>query len=215
MLRNSFLAAAVAIAGLAACHRGATADVSAEEAATRPLAGYAALHLVVAPTAHVRSADSLAWVEQLGGVRAAARRLDTAIVAAFDSRGVASRWIFPSALARAYERNRAYASDPYQLVVEGIRGPAFKAGDKYGEPLSSQLRTMIALQDDARYVVLPADLHFERAGGAQRAVLRVALLDPRTAEARWVADVKSAPAASAAAALASVATRLADLFVAP
>jgi len=101
------------------------------------------------------------------------------------------------------------------LTVEQIRTPAFKTGQRYGEPLSSQLRTMIALHEDTRFVLLPVDLRFERAAPGARAVVKLALLDPRFAEARWVGDVSGAPAGTARAAVASVATRIADLFVAP
>jgi hypothetical protein len=84
---------------------------------------------------------------------------------------------------------------------------------------------MIALHEDARFVLIPVDLHFEpetsgagRAGGSGavgRAVLRVAVLDPRFAEAKWVGEVKGDAAPTAAQALSSVASRVADLFVAP
>lgn len=171
--------------------------------------------MIVTPTARVRAADSLGWVQQLGGVRVIALRLDTAIVAVLDARGLASRWILPADLARSYERNRTYATDPYQLVVEQLRSPRFSAGQKYGEPLSSQLRTMIALHEDARLVLLPVELRFERDGSAGRAILRTVVLDPRYAEARFVADVKGDTSSVPARALATVALRLADLFVAP
>ena len=207
----------VGLAALASCGHGAKTGVTPESAAP-PLAGYAALRLIVAPAAHVRAADSLGWVQLMGGPRGAARKLDTALAAAFDARGMTQRWIFPAELARTYERNRSYASDPYQLMVEALRRPGFRAGEKYGEPLSSQLRTMIALQEDARYVILPVELRFDRegaAGSGQRAVIRVALLDPRAADAKFVADVKGDVATAASAALTSVAGRLADLFAAP
>lgn len=213
MLRTFHLLV-VALAAVASCSQAAKTGVTAESAAP-PLAGYAALRLIVAPAAHVRAADSLGWVPLMGGPRGAARKLDTALAAAFDARGMTQRWIFPAELARAYERNRAYASDPYQLMVEGLRRPSFRAGEKYGEPLSSQLRTMIALQEDARYVVLPVDLRFDREGSGARATVRVVLLDPRTAEAKFVADVRGDVATTASAALTSVAGRLADLFAAP
>src|SRR5207247_1362658 len=66
-----------------------------------------------------------------------------------------------------------------------------------------------------RYVWLPVELRFEGQGTSGRAVLRLALLDPRAAEAKWVGDVQGDGAASAALAMQSVATRLASLFVAP
>jgi hypothetical protein len=78
---------------------------------------------------------------------------------------------------------------------------------------------MIALHEDTRFVLIPVDLHFEPAGGAGsivgRAVLRVAVLDPRFAEAKWVGELKGGAAATAPQALSSVAARFADLFVAP
>ena len=197
---------------LASCHKAADTQ---PEVAERPLAVFAAQRVVVAPTTHVRVADSLGWVPQLSVAKSIARRLDTNLVAVLEARGVGSRWIFPAELTRAFERNRTYAPDPYQLVVDQVRGPRFKAGERYGEPLSSQLRTMIALQEDARFVLLPADLRFERQGTAGRAVLRVVLLDPRFAEAKWVGDVKGDAAGTAGQALSSLATRVADLFVAP
>jgi hypothetical protein len=200
------------LVALASCHHAAQTP---PEAAERPLGVYAAQRVVVAPTAHVRVADSLGWVQQLSGAKGVARRLDSNIVAVLGVRGLGARWIFPAELTRAYERNRTYATDPYQLVVEQVRGPKFKTGERYGEPLSSQLRTMIALHEDARFVLLPADLRFERDGTAGRAVLRVALLDPRFAEARWVGDVRGDAAGSVAQALSTLATRVADLFVAP
>lgn len=200
---------------VASCHRPAETP---QGEVPRPLAGFAAQRVAVTPTAHVRAADSLGWVQQLSGARSVARQLDTNIVAVLDARGLARRWVMPAELAKAYERNRSYATDPYQLVVEQLRSPRMKPGERYGEPLSSQLRTMIALQEDTRFVLLPVDLRFERAAdaaGQGRAVLRVALLDPRFAEARWIGDVTGNAAATPALALSSVAAHLADLFVAP
>jgi len=182
----------------------------------RPLAGFATQRLIVAPASHVR-ADSLGWVQQAGGVRGMARRLDSVLATQLDGRGLAQRWILPAELVRTFERNRSYATDPYQLSVEPLRLPSFKTGEKYGEPLSSQLRTMIALEEDTRYVLMPIELRFDRAPGAmaQRGSLRLALLDPRLAEARWVADVRSDAVSDARVALEMLATRVADLFVAP
>lgn len=217
MQRTSRVRATVALILLASCNRAAKTGTPDPVEAGRPLAVFATQRIVVTPTARVRAADSLGWVQQLGGVRAVARRLDTAIVAVLDARGLASRWILPAELARSYERNRTYATDPYQLVVEELRSPRFAARQKYGEPLSSQLRTMIALHEDARLVMLPVELRFERegAGTAGRGVLRMVIVDPRFAEARFVADVKGDTSSVPARALATVASRLADLFVAP
>lgn len=177
-----------------------------------------AQRLIIAPTAGTRGDTVLRWSEQLGGAASVGQRLDTSIVRAFATRGVSTQWIWPADLVRSYERNRTYGVNPYRLGVTVLGAPGFKAGDKYAEPLSSQLRTMIAMHEDARLVLIPVELRFERdgtSGGVGRAVLRTAILDPRFAEARWVGDVKSDTASEPQRALASLATRLTDLFVAP
>ena len=205
----------VALLLAASCHRPQPETPPAAEP-SRPLAMFAAQKLVVTPTERVRP-DSLGWVQQLGGFRVAALRLDSAIVNVLEERGLASRWILPAALVRSYERNRTYAADPYQLVVEQLRMPSFKAAQKYGEPLSTQLRTMVALLEDARHVLIPVELRFEREGttAAGRAILRTAIVDPRYAEARFVADIRGDTSSVPARAIATVASRLVDLFVAP
>jgi hypothetical protein len=177
-----------------------------------------AQRLIIAPTAGTRSDTVLRWSELLGESASLGQRLDTNIARAFATRGVTSQWIWPADLVRSYERNRTYGVNPYRLAVTVVGAPGFKAGDKYAEPLSSQLRTIIAMHDDARLVLIPLELRFEReglAGSVGRAVLRTMILDPRFAEARWVGDVKSDATSEPQRALASLANRLADLFIAP
>jgi hypothetical protein len=204
------------LVGSAACHRSAKTASPPPDAVLPALSVFASQRLIVTPTASVRAADSLGWVRQLAGARETGRRLDTSIVAALDARGLATRWILPPELVRAYQRNRMYAADPYSLIVDQVRAARFKTGDRYGEPLSSQLRTMIALHEDTRFVLLPVELRFERQGATTgRAALRLALLDPRSAEAKWIGEVKGDAAGTAALAVASVAAHLANLFVAP
>lgn len=196
---------------MASCGRKAQ---NAPEPAGPPLAAFAAQRVVLAPVAIVR-ADTSGLAQALGGTRVTGRRLDSAIVAALQDRGAARNWILPADLARAYERNRTYAADPYQLAVEPLRSRKFVAGERYGEPLSTQLRTMIALHEDARMVLLPVEVRLERVGAAARGVLKAVLLDPRLAQAAWVGDIRGDPAPTAAAAIANVAARVADLFAAP
>jgi hypothetical protein len=53
---------------------------------------------------------------------------------------------------------------------------------------------MIALHENARAVLLPIELRLDRADAAStaaRATLKLALIDPRFAEAKWVGMVKS------------------------
>lgn len=203
----------LAAAPIAACSRGPR--ISTPLPGERPLASYATQRVALVPVASARF-DTLGWVTQLGGATAAARRLDSTIARQLAARGVGSRWLLPGELWRAYERNRSYATDPYQLTVTALRSPTFVAASRYGEPLASQLRTMIALHDDTRVVLVPVEVRFERVGAAVgRAILRTTLLDARLTEARWVGDVQGDTSSIPTRALDSVAARLADLFLAP
>lgn len=193
----------------AACGRGASPGAAP---APQPLAAYAVQRLILTPAGFVRS-DTSAW-SRLGGP-VTSRSLDSALVAELTVRGLAQNWILPSALAATYERNRSYAADPYRLALLPLRSPEFVAASRFAEPLSSQLRTMIALHEDARYVLVPVELRFEPAGATARAVLKMALVDPRFAHANWVGTVEGNAAATPALALRNVAAKVADLFLAP
>lgn len=203
-----FLAATL----IAACNRGPRVDVP--EPGARPLAAYGTQPTALVPVGGARF-DSLGWVSQLGGAAVVARRVDTLIATALSMRGVGQSWILPAELVRSYERNRNYATDPYRLTVTPLGAPTFVAGSQYGEPLSSQLRTTIALHDDIRVVLVPVEIRFERVGSGGRAILRTVLLDARLAQARWVGDVQSDIVSAPQGALESVAARFADLFLAP
>ena len=158
--------------------------------------------------------DTLGWSQQLGGPVVAGRALDSALASALYERGVSKQWVLPPDLVRSYERNRSYATSPYELTTNGLRAVNFQAASRYGEPLASQLRTMIALHESVRMVLLPVELRFEREGRAGRAILRAVLLDARAADARWVGEIRGDTSSVPRRALDSVAGRFADLFVA-
>ena len=126
--------------------------------------------------------------------------------------------MFASDLAASYRRNPGYATDPYALAEQPLLAESFAAGSRLPEPLASQLRTMIALQDGARLVLLPLDLSFWPVPGAPndaRARLKVALVDPRFSEAVWVGVVTSDTASADPRVLASaIAAHLVDLVAA-
>ena len=196
------------VLALAACNRG---GANTEPGAAPALASYATQRLVVTPTARVRAPDSTYLAQALGGARGVGRALDDAIAARLRELDVARHWFLPADVQRAFERNRTYAADPYQLAVEPIRSGDFEAGKKYGEPLASQLRTMVALQEEARYLVLPIELRVEDA----RVTLRVALLDPRAADAKWVGTIETDAGVAPARSLTQLAERFVNLFFAP
>jgi hypothetical protein len=198
---------AVALA-VSACGRGTSSE---PKPVSQPLAAYAVQKLTLTPAAFLR-ADTSSWWRQ-GAV--SARSMDSALVTALRGRDIAQNWLLPSALVTAYERNRTYAADPYRLALQPLRAAEFVSLSRFGEPLSTQLRTMIALHEDARLVLVPVELRFEPAGGTARGVLKLALLDPRFAQAVWVGTVEGDAAPTPALAVASVATKVADLFIAP
>ncbi len=201
---------------LVACGRKATVGNPAQpspQAMQTPLVVYATQHIALTPTSIVRT-DSLGWTSRLGGPIVAGRALDSALATALYERGVSKQWVMPADLVRSYERNRSYATSPYELTTSGLRAVNFQATSRYGEPLSSQLRTMIALHESVRLVLLPVELRFEKDGKAGRAVLRAVLLDARASDARWVGEVRGDTSSVPRRALDSVAGRFADLFVA-
>ncbi|HVZ78283.1 MAG TPA: hypothetical protein VG818_09915 [Gemmatimonadaceae bacterium] len=191
----------------------AAAPVPAEQA--RPLASLAAQRVVVTPVFSVRRDDALGWGAAIARPRATMRALDSAIVAEFDERGMRRRWYFAPDLDRSYQVNPTYSPDPYDLAESGLRN-GLPPGERYGEPLATQLRTLIALHDDARLVLMPVEVRFEKDGAQGRAVLRLVLVDARLVESRWTGEVRSDPApAFGPAVLASLASHFADMVASP
>ena len=183
---------------LAGCGGGtaATTPTTAPAPERHPLAMLAATGAIVAPTSAIRIAPELIWAAQQSAPRDLLRALDDAIAAVIAERGLKTNWVMPADLALSYKRNPTYATDPYALAEESLRSPGFTVGTRLTEPLASQLRTMIALHENARAVLLPIELRFERSdatssAGTARATLRLALVDPRFSEARWVGTVNS------------------------
>ena len=209
---TTLLAPAIVVA----CGRSAAVESPAQpgpQAVNASLIAFATQRIAFAPTSIVR-ADSLGWTQRLGGALAAGRVLDSAIASALYERAVSRQWFMPADLMRSYERNRSYATNPYELTTTMLRAANFQAASRYGEPLSSQLRTLIALHESARMVLIPVELRFEKEGNAGRAILRSVLLDARAAEARWVGEVRGDTSSMPRRALDNVAARFADLFVA-
>ena len=182
----------------------------------RPFAALAEQRVIVTPTSRLSESDPMGWMVQIPRSREYLRALDDAIAAELTTRGLKSQWVFPPDLVRAMRRNPTYAVDPYALAAGPLRAPNLTAGGKLTEPLASQIRTMIALHD-SRAVLVPVELRFEKDRTGQGiAVLRLALLDGRISEVRWVGDVRSDPSATLSpAVLSSLATHLGDLIAAP
>lgn len=204
---------------LAACRGAPTSEdvPSPPEPTMRPLAQLAAQRVIVTPSFSLVSPDPLGWSSQLPKSRDYLRQFDDTLQSVLSERGLRKQWVYPPDLVRASNGSPTYAVDPYSLGSGVLRNPAVVSGTRFGDPLATQLRTMIALQEDARAVIVPVELHFEKEKSGQgSAVLRVALLDGRLGDVRWVGNVRSDPVdRPSPAMLSSLASHLADLITSP
>lgn len=210
-LRSSVVAT-LAVSVILACHKAAP-ETAAPKPQVHPLAGIVGQALIIAPIQAVRFAPELGWTA-LPGNSATAAALDTVLGQALSTRVGNQQWIYFDALTRSAANNPGYATNPRSLGITPLRAPRWKVGDRLPEPLATQLRTMIALQD-ARLVFLPVELRFDRTpAGLGRPVVHLVLVDPRASVIQWIGDVTGddlpafTPAYSAL-----IADRIADLFV--
>lgn len=184
------------------------------EPSAHALSGLAAQHVAVLPTYMVRLVPGLAWSSAMGRPADVKTTLDADIVAAFEERGIRKAWLFPAELTASYKRNASYAADPYGLAEEPLRSPSLAVETRLPEPLASQIRTLVALHDEVRFVLAPVEMRVEPSGtsGAGRGVLRVVLLDARLSNVKWIGEIRSdsLPAYSPAI-TAGIAAKLADV----
>lgn len=176
-----------------------------------PLAGLAAQRVSVMPVQFLR-ADSAAPIHaaQWDRVR---HELDDSIGTAIAERGVGKKWSYAADIARMAKRNSDYVSDPYTLGATSLRTGPIKAGDQAPSILITNMRSLIAL-GDSRFAVVPVELTFERRGADARAVLRLLLIDGRSGQISWYADINSPVSGSfASAEIGALAGRVADLVI--
>jgi len=214
-VKHSVVSVAALLALAACAHAPPTPAEKLAPVPATPLAAFAGQHVVITPTQYLRSADSLGWSARIASPRNYLSDVDAELTFALEQRGLKREWVFPEALAREVKRNPTYAADPYELAAGWLRPPMRRAPDQIPNPLADQLRTLVAL-NEGRYVLIPVEVRFVKVGDAGRAVLRLVIIDARLARVSWMGDVVSEPSASFSPALAaSLATRTADLFVAP
>lgn len=208
---------AVALAAVVGCAQAQRAGDGESAPARRPLSSLAARRVLVLPTHYLRQGDPLGFSTRIGDPRDYLGEVDAEIAFALGNRGLKDRWVFPERLAAVARRNPGFAPDPYALAAQWLRPPLRRAPELLPEPFGSQIRTLVALEEDAQYLLFPVEIRFEPAGeGAERAVLNVVLLDARRSKIVWAGDVLGDPSASFTPALAaSAAEHLADLIAAP
>ncbi len=184
--------------------------------AARPLAPLATQAVALLPAQYLRRGDSTSAAANLGPAPQVLASLDSAIAAELTARGTARQWIMADALARVAKRNPAFTSDPHALSAESLRAGVRRTHPRLGEPLASQMRSMVALTE-ARYALIPVELRFEpMPAGATRAILRLVLVDARLAEIQWSGDVSTEVTAPTTGTIVGpLAKRVADLLVAP
>ena len=107
---------------LVACGRKATVGSPpvASPVQQTPLVVFATQPVALTPTSVVRM-DSLGWSQRLGGPIAIGRALDSALANALYERAVSKQWVMPPDLMRSFQRNRSYATNPYELTTTGLR----------------------------------------------------------------------------------------------
>ncbi|MGH7619735.1 MAG: hypothetical protein ACREPM_21185 [Gemmatimonadaceae bacterium] len=163
---------------------------TAPEPAAHSLANLAAQHIAILPTYAVRVVPGLTW-GSIGRPSDLQKTLDADIIAAFDERGIRKAWIFPGDMVQSHKRNPTYAPDPYALAEEFLRSPSLALEQRLPEPLASEVRTLVAMHDDVRYVFAPVELRLEKAGQGGRGVLRMVLVDARLSNVAWIGEFAS------------------------
>ncbi|MEP7066708.1 MAG: hypothetical protein ABI889_11785 [Gemmatimonadota bacterium] len=211
-------AALFATSALAAHPARADAQERSTTTHQHVLAAFSTRRLMILPTHYLRMGDSLGWAGQITDQTAYLSSLDDEVSFAFSDRGVKKMWVFPPAIEAIAKRNEAYAPDPHGFAAQWLRYPGPKRLPKQlPDPIASQLRTLVAMQEGGQLVLLPIELRFEPVpGGMECAVLRFAIFDAVRAKIIYMADVQSDPQSAFGPALAaSLAGHLADLLGPP
>jgi hypothetical protein len=177
---------------------------------------YASRMVVVFPLQKYAVGDSgwMAASSTTGRPRAA--QLDSALTTVLRDRGLESVWSLAPNTSRVAQREVMNRTDPRALSTAGLT-PSRRPNDvDLREPLSSQLRAIVAMVPESRMVLLPMEARVVTTPtGMKQATLRFAFLDGRMATVLSLPDVTGAPAADEKGALAAVATRFADLVIVP
>ncbi|MDB4908744.1 MAG: hypothetical protein JWO05_3528 [Gemmatimonadetes bacterium] len=200
----------IALLASAAC--GSSAKQAGKDSEPQPsgypLAAYASRRIAVVPVQMI--ADEKGLLGDLSR-RIAMRSLDSAISRALDDRALHPRWVVAEEVVKSSARNSNYTADPYAYSVAVL--DRLPLGERMGEPLSSQLRTMVALQSDVRFVLIPHALNLEKQkDGSTRATLRLAMVDARATDLLWSGEVQvDTPSAPGPALWRALGTKLAAL----
>lgn len=172
--------------------------------------------VVVFPLQRYAVGDSgwLAASSTTGRPRAA--ELDSALTAVLRERGLETIWSLAPNTSRVAQREVMNRTDPRALSTAGLTPSRRRNDIDLREPLSSQLRAIIAMVPESRMILLPLETRVSTTpAGTKQATLRIAFLDGRMSTVLSFPDVIGAPSPDERAALLSVATKFADLVIVP
>jgi hypothetical protein len=170
--------------------------------------------MLVLPVQYATFLDTLGWNAKAGAVPSYLQTLDDEISFALRGRGLKNKWIFADDITRSAHRNEGFTADPHDLAADPLRIGARADSWQLGEPLATQLRSLIAL-NEARYILFPVEVRTVNApkGGGAYAILKVVVVDARRSQVQWRGTVVGAVAQKFSPAVAAdLASRLADLI---
>jgi hypothetical protein len=198
MIRRLLLLLVLAVPGL-----------PAQQAA--PLAPFAGTRVAVVPVQFFH-ADSSSWGAPAGPALRAA--FDSLLSEALNEHGLGGTWATPADVQRTAKRNVMYAGDPRNLGAFSVRYGA-KKDEPISDPLASNLRRIVALHD-ARYALVPVELHVTAGKDGGSLGVRLLLVDARLSAPVWQVDLMGAEATRyTPKLLQQLADRVAGLVVAP
>ena len=216
-------AATIALAILCGCASSGTAPKQQTQPGQSALAGMLGRPLLVLPAQYLGVVDPAGQFDLSMTNRDLLGIIDEELTDAFRKRGVRRSWTFAEQITASALHNGGLVQDPRELAAESIR--RVQPGDTpLPEPLGTQIRQLIALQD-GRYALLPIEVDVDNRPGRASGILHVLLIDSRTARVLWSDSIEvPAPADVPAGDLLSgygfrklsraLATRFADMVVA-
>ena len=183
----------VMAASIALCLQfGCASSVPAPKEQTQParsaLSGMLGRPLLIMPAQYIGVVTPAGQFELSMMNRDLLGIMDEELADAFRKRGVRSSWMFAKEITAAAMRNGGLVPDPRELSAESLR--RIQPSDTpLQEPLGTQIRQLVALQE-GRYVLIPIEVDVDNRTG-RASVLKVLLVDSRTARVLWVDSIES------------------------
>lgn len=186
-------AAVIALAILCGCASSTPAPKDNTQPERSALSGMLGRPLLIFPAQYLAVVAPTGQFELSMTNRDLLGIMDEELADAFRKRGVRRSWMFAQEITEAAMRNGGLVQDPRELSAESVR--RIQASDTpLPEPLGTQIRQLIALQD-GRYALIPIEVDVDNRPGRAAGVLKVILVDSRTARVVWVDSIEApAPA---------------------